>query len=126
VNDLAHIGIQVTDLAVSERFYVEALGCRKTGSIETEDVRIAFLRLASGTIELVQILGEARSIRHSSFEHLAIEVSDIDKEYKRIQSMGAEMIDAAPRAFSGGRLFFFKGPSGESLEFCSGVQIDPA
>ena len=36
-----------------------------------------------------------------------------------------ETIEAAPREFSGGKLFFFKGPDGEHIEFCQGIAIDP-
>jgi len=125
MHSLAHIGIQVKDLAASERFYIEALKCRKSGRIETGNVRIAFLDFANGTIELVQLLGEAEPVHHGPFAHLAFEVSDINGEYKRIKSIGAEMVDGAPRAFNDGHLFFFKGPSGESIEFCSGIRIDP-
>jgi catechol 2,3-dioxygenase-like lactoylglutathione lyase family enzyme len=125
MHNLAHIGVQVKDLAASERFYIDALKCKKSGRIETGNVRIAFLDFANGTIELVQLLGEAESVHHGPFAHLAFEVSDINGEYKRIKSIGAEMIDEAPRAFNDGQLFFFKGPDGESIEFCSGIRIDP-
>jgi lactoylglutathione lyase len=125
MHGLTHIGIQVKDLATSERFYIEALRCRKSGKIETGNVRIAFLEFANGTIELVQVLDASESVHQSPFMHLAFEVVDVPAEFKRIESLGARMIDAAPRAFSGGFLFFFKGPDGEFIEFCNGVCIDP-
>jgi catechol 2,3-dioxygenase-like lactoylglutathione lyase family enzyme len=120
-----HIGIQVKDLAISERFYIDALGCSKSGKIETGNVRITFLEFANGTIELVQPLGASEPVHHGPFMHLAFEVVDVHVEYKRIKSLGAEMIDAAPRPFSDGHLFFFKGPNGEFIEFCNGIRIDP-
>jgi catechol 2,3-dioxygenase-like lactoylglutathione lyase family enzyme len=125
MHSLAHIGIQVKDLAVSERFYIDALKCTKSGRIETGNVRIAFLDFANGTIELVQLPAEGEPVHHSPFAHLAFEVSDVAGEYERIKSLGAEMVDGAPRAFNDGHLFFFKGPNGESIEFCSGIRIDP-
>ncbi len=123
---LAHIGIQVNDLAASECFYRDVLKCKKSGRIEDENVKIAFMDFANGKIELVQQLrGGDGPIQHGPFAHLAFEVDDIDGEYKRIRSTGTEMIDTAPRDFNGGRLFFIKGPNGESIEFCSGIRIDP-
>jgi catechol 2,3-dioxygenase-like lactoylglutathione lyase family enzyme len=123
---LTHIGIQVSDLATSERFYHDTLRCRKTGKIEDEKVSIAFMGYANGTIELVQQLDSGTgAVLHGPFAHLAFEVDDINDEYERIKALGVKMIDEAPREFSHGKLFFFKGPDGESIEFCSGIRIDP-
>ncbi len=125
MHELAHLGIQVKDLAASERFYTSVLGCRKSGSIDEEDVRISFLEFANGTIELVQLSAKGNRVSHSPSVHLAFEVSDVDQEYARIKGLGAPMVDEAPRYFSGGRLFFFTGPDGESIEFCSGIRVNP-
>ena len=122
---LTHIGIMVKDLAASERFYSDILKYKKSGKIEDENVRIAFMDFANGTIELVQLLNETETVYHSPFAHLAFHVYNIDGEYERINSLGVEMIDNAPREFSDGCLFFFKGPDGESIEFCSTIRIDP-
>jgi len=80
---------------------------------------------ANGTIELVQLLNETETVYHSPFAHIAFHVDNVDGEYERISSLGVEMIDNAPREFNDGYLFFFKGPDGESIEFCSTIRIDP-
>ena len=121
---LAHIGLRVADLEKSERFYKEVLSCRKTGKIETDSVRISFVDFANGTIELVQMLGPAERATHGDGSHLAFEVKDIDAEFERVRALGVELIDPKPRQFHGGSLFFFKGPDGESIEFCSKIRID--
>jgi hypothetical protein len=97
----------VKDLAASERFCIDALKLRKSGMIEAGNVRIAFLDFANGTIEMAQLLREAKPVHHSAFAHLAFEVFDNYGYYKRIKSMGVKMIDGAPRAFNDGHLFFF-------------------
>lgn len=120
--NLGHIGIHVSDLATSERFYLKALNGKTSGRIETDEVRIGFLQVANGVIELVQFLKDGTPVSHGSSPHLAFEVGDIDSEYSRIRSLGAQLIDPNPRAFSGGKLFFFKGPDGESVEFYAGIR----
>jgi catechol 2,3-dioxygenase-like lactoylglutathione lyase family enzyme len=121
---LAHIGIRVTDLEKSERFYKDVLNCRKSGKIETDSVRISFVDFTNGTIELVQMLGQAERAAHAESPHLAFEVQDIEAEFERVRSLGVELVDPRPRQFHGGSLFFFKGPDGESIEFCSKIRID--
>jgi lactoylglutathione lyase len=122
---LTHIGIMVKDLSASEHFYSEVLKCKKSGRIEDENVRVSFMDFENGTIELVKLLNETETVYHSPFAHLAFHTDDIDKEYARIKSLDVEMVDEAPREFSDGHLFFFKGPDGESIEFCSTFRIDP-
>lgn len=122
---LTHIGIMVTDLKRSEEFYADVLGCRKSGKIENDDVRIAFMDFSNGSIELVQLLKGDEEIVQSPHSHLAFNSDDIDAEFARVKALGIETIEAAPREFSGGKLFFFKGPDGEHIEFCQGIAIDP-
>ena len=57
--------------------------------------------------------------------HVGVQVTDIEAEYERVKTLGVEFVDPKPREFSGGKLFFIKGPDGESIEFCSAIQIDP-
>ena len=124
MHTLTHIGIMVTDLNRSEEFYTEVIGCRKSGKIENDDVRIAFMDFTNGTIELVQLMKGDEEIYQSPHSHLAFTVDDIDQEFDRVKSLGIETVEDSPRDFSGGRLFFFKGPDGEHLEFCQGIDID--
>ena len=122
---MAHLGMRVTDLETSERFYKDVLNCRKSGKIENDSIRISFVDFANGTIELVQMMGQAEPATHGECIHLAFEVEDIEAEFERVSALGVELIDPRPRQFNGGSLFFFKGPDGESIEFCSKIRIDP-
>jgi len=76
-------------------------------------------------IELYQMFGESLaeiSVRKDGhIDHIALNVTDIDKAYKELQKAGFEILEDAPVYLdfwdNGVKYFNIRGPDGEKLEF---------
>ncbi len=116
----AHIGIRVEDLEQSLQFYKEILNCQEQYRIDDGRVKIVFLKSGQNVLELIQ-LREGQEKRSSTgfIDHIAFKVDNMVEEVNRLKDKGVECISEAPRDFDGGKMkiFFFKGPDGEILEF---------
>jgi len=140
------VGITVSDMDRSVRFFTDVLGFEPVSDVEVagEDyerlegvfglrMRVVRLRLGEEAIELTEYLAprgrpipaDARS-NDRSFQHVAIVVSDIDRAYRRLREHRAEHVSAGPQRLpdwnpkAGGiRAFYFKDPDGHVLEICS-------
>lgn len=113
---IEHVGIMVSDMDRSIRFYTEVLGLTLRERVHlNERTELAFLRLGESEVELIApkegVPVEGR------VHHLAFTVDDINAALARIKAAGAEWIDAEPReVLDGCKIAFFKGPDGELLE----------
>lgn len=121
VNGLQHVGIPTNRLEETVAFF-EGLGFtsvredinRTTGS------RVVFLECKSLIIETweeAQICKKAGAI-----EHIAFDVSDIEKAFSDIKGSGYRLLDTEIRFLpfweNGVRFFTIEGPNGEKIEFC--------
>jgi catechol 2,3-dioxygenase-like lactoylglutathione lyase family enzyme len=129
-----HVMLYVSDLDESVRFYGNAFGMRldqkldhlmvenDTGMYDTLAVNMAFLRLSGSrfVLELSQ-----RAVNQDSnavplhFQHLGIEVDDIELAMKKAGAAGAETLRTLTTVKAEGikaRNAFFKGPDGEIIE----------
>lgn len=115
---MAHVGVVVSDIEKSTKFYKEAFGCEVCGSHEDERLKIVYLRAGDSIIELLKYLN-ADSNRESRgrIDHIAFFVPDMDKAIERAEGLGAKMLFDAPRPFEDTRIFFIEGPDGERIEF---------
>ena len=137
------IGITVSDMDRSLRFYQEVLGFKKLSDQERYGTawenlfglfgiraRIVRLQLGDENIELIDYLtaggrpipDDARS-NDLAFQHIAIVVSDMDSAYKRLRDHGVVHISTAPQtlpasipAAAGIRAFYFQDPDKHNLE----------
>jgi Lactoylglutathione lyase and related lyases len=115
-----HIGIKALDLEKSIRFYTEVLGFKFLYRMKPGEVELAFLELGGTVIELVEVV-DGRQLEDGVVNHLALKVSDIYKAIESLQTHQAEMTSTEPMNLGEGRYnFFFRGPSGEKLEFFQG------
>ncbi|GGY30890.1 VOC family protein [Streptomyces omiyaensis] len=119
----AHIGINVTDLDRSLRFYGEALGFEVIGSGDADGRRHAFLgRGGSLVLTLWQQAEGGYDAARAGLHHLAFEAESIEKVREaeaRLKALGVPfahdgVVAHREGAASGG--IFFHDPDGTRLE----------
>jgi lactoylglutathione lyase len=125
---IQHIGIPVTDLKVSEKFY-RRLGFTTTlrSSFESggEYGTLIMMECNHVLIELFEMpdgqLDEVRLRKDGHIDHIAFDVQDIGQTYSEIKKAGIRVEDAEPVYMEiwekGCRYFTAFGPDGERLEF---------
>lgn len=128
LNHIQHIGIPVTDLSVSEKFY-SRLGFQNAMSTSFEHKgdkgAVVMMQLNSIIIELYQLpeaeLAEIRNRRNGHIDHVAFDVDNIDEAFTALKSAGFNVIEDYPQFLSfwknGCKYFYITGPDGERLEF---------
>lgn len=114
----AHVGIRVSNLDRSLDFYLSGLGCNLSHRLDLGELKIAFVTAGSTTFELIQ---KDEPFCHNGSIHLAFSVGDLEQAMKDLTSRGIDLSEASPRSFQEGKIVFFKGPDGETLELCQGV-----
>ena len=101
---LHHLAIAVDDLDAAVAFYRDALGLtlERVEEVEREAVKVAFLPLQDGEIEILQPTrgdtGVAKWLaKHGpGLHHLCIQVGDIEAVMARLAARGAELINPQP------------------------------
>lgn len=143
VTKVETIGITVSDMNRSVKFYSEVLGFKKISDTELygQDyealqgifglrMRIVRMQLGEETIELTDYLtGGGRSIPEDAksndlfFQHIAIVVSDMDKAYAQLRKYNIGHVSTAPQtlpasipAAEGIKAFYFHDPDRHNLE----------
>lgn len=118
-----HVGINVTDLARSERFYSEALGLIRIGGSDGAARRFAFL--GDGERLVLTLWEQARETfdaGRAGLHHLSFQFQTMDAVHdaeRRLREAGAQfvydgVVPHAEGAASGG--IFFLDPDGTRLE----------
>jgi catechol 2,3-dioxygenase-like lactoylglutathione lyase family enzyme len=125
---LQHIGIPVTDMAVSELFYTK-LGfinvMQSPFELEGDSGLCVMMKNGEMLIELYQLpdklLPGIRGRAHGHIDHIAFDVDDIDLVFEEIKAAGftvlEEQVVELPFWKNGCRYFNIVGPDGERLEF---------
>jgi catechol 2,3-dioxygenase-like lactoylglutathione lyase family enzyme len=128
LNHIQHIGIPVTNIKVSEAFY-ERLGFKNVmdSTFEHKGGKgiVSMMKLNEIIIELYQMpeteLEEIRNRRNGHIDHIAFDVSDINKAFEEIKANGFIVLEEQPVFLSfwqkGCKYFNITGPDGERLEF---------
>ena len=128
INSFQHLGIPVTDLKRSEKFY-HRLGfenvMQSTFLFREETGFVSMMKRDGMVIELYQLpANEIESIRtrkDGHIDHIAFDVDDIDATFKELKQEGFDIFEENPvfLAFwnKGCKYFNVKGPDGERLEF---------
>lgn len=128
INGLQHIGIPVTRLEISEKFYA---GLRFKNvmnahfEINGNPGKVAMMQRDQMIIEIYQLpepeLAEIQERKNGHIDHIAFDVDDIDNTYAILKANGYKIIEDAPvfLAFwkKGCKYFNIEGPDGERLEF---------
>ena len=123
---IAEVGIRVTDLGVSTKFYQDVLGF----SLHKSENGVNFLELgpldsplgAAGHPQLLALFCRdvAPDFPRSSFDHIAFEIppESYDSELKRFTDLGMAIRERAwpDSLLWEGRSFFFRDPDGHVIE----------
>ncbi len=124
-----HIGIAVHSLRKALPFYVEHLRLEVEGieEVQSEQVKVAFLRVGESRIELLEPTTEQSPIkkfldkRGEGIHHIALGVHQIEKRLKELQSSGLPLINNEAKVGAGGSKIAFlhpKASSGVLYELC--------
>ena len=119
-----HIAIQTTDYEASVKFYTEVMGMTEVVGFENAGRPALILDIGDGShLELFGPIPGAQPSNDASGNvvfHFALQTTDIEAALERVRAAGMEItvelktVDLGPLNVS---LAFFKGPSGEVVEF---------
>lgn len=129
IRKIEHIGIRVSALEDSIEFYERIIGLKLLHTIgEVGDpLRLAFMAFPGQDdvqIELISKQDAEPLANEGKVHHIAFTVSQIEREYERIASLGLSGLNPAIRDLpNGNRFFFFNGPDGEVIEFVEPVHL---
>jgi len=111
---LDHIGIYVSDLDKSLKFYAEIFGFKLVEQFGSGEAKIATLDLGGGLLELVQRPGSPGAPPVGNWSHLAIHKPKFDETVAKLDAKKIEkrLVTMA----NGNRLCFFNDPDGHTIE----------
>ena len=118
---VAHIGLPTNDLKKTIEFY-KSLGFEVILETYNEKAKekVAFLQIQNYCIESSEN-GQA-VMADGAYQHVALDVRDIEEMYKKICENGYEVItdgiEQLPFWDNGVKFFMIKGPNEERIEFC--------
>jgi methylmalonyl-CoA/ethylmalonyl-CoA epimerase len=115
---LNHLAVAVTNLEEALAFYRDALGLtlERVEDVPSEAVRVAFLPLGDGEIELMQPTREDTGVakwlakRGPGMHHVCIQVSDIAATLARLKAHNVELINPEPVQKPDGTRYAFVHP----------------
>jgi methylmalonyl-CoA/ethylmalonyl-CoA epimerase len=101
-------------------FWADALGLDVGGieTVDSEQVKVAFLPVGDGRIELLEptddssAIGRHLSKRGEGIHHLTLEVDDLPGLLERLRAHGVQLVGDAPRVGAEGRQVAFLHPRG--------------
>ena len=125
INGLAHIGLFITDIEKSKKFYGDVLEFETVYECALDEpdgtaTKIAFMKNGDLTIELVQVAKPAKRA-DGWVDHIALKVEDIEAVRDTLLSRGVKFetddITFASSVFpNGSKWILFRGPDNEHLE----------
>jgi len=102
---IAHIGIAVKSIEDSLAFYTDILNLelKAVENVESEAVKVAFLKIGESMIELLEPLNENSAIykfiqnKGEGIHHIAFEVDHLEGRLKHYKQNGLRLIDSTPK-----------------------------
>jgi len=113
IQTIDHVSINVGDLSRSIDFYCNKLGFKVSRTMDTPDLDIVFVQLATSSLELIARKGgsaapkTAPSPAGTGLAHVALRVSDIDEVFSQLKKKGIEFSSPPYDANGGPRIAFF-------------------
>lgn len=124
---LAHIGVFISNMENSMKFYTENLNFVSEGIDDLGATKIGFLRNGGCVIELVCHETYSNPPTRGIVDHICLEVEDIDGLVAELKAKGIAMENDASVGYSdkirgGVKNIFFRGPDGERIELMEFVR----
>lgn len=117
---LAHIGVRVSDMQRSLKFYVNELGFELTHLYERPGgTQLGFVQAGTCIIELIYSPNvDVAALTPGQVDHICLECDDIAVYMARLEGKVEVVspIGEMPDIMGGTRNVFFKGPDGERIE----------
>ena len=119
---MIHSMIRVKDEAASLAFYKDAFGLEIVERLDFENFSLIYLANGESTFELELTVNKGREEPYDlgdGYGHLAISVTDVEAEHKRLTELGyapRKLVDFAPAGEVIARFFFIKDPDGYEIE----------
>jgi methylmalonyl-CoA/ethylmalonyl-CoA epimerase len=118
ITRIDHVGVAVAGLAKRLPFWSEVLGLSVEGveTVESEQVKVAFLPVDRSRVELLEPTGEQSAIarhiakRGEGLHHLTFAVDDLDGMLKRMEQHGVQIVGDGARPGAGGHRVVFVHP----------------
>ena len=115
ISHIEHIGIAVTSIEETSKYYEGVLGlkCYAIEEVADQKVKTAFFKVGQTKIELLEPTAEDSTVakfienRGEGIHHIAFCVNGIEKCLSEVELAGLRLIDKAPR----------KGAEGLSIAF---------
>ena len=131
ISRVDHIGIAVTNLDETIKFYEETLGIKSQGTetVADQKVKVAFFPVGDTELEFLESTSPDGPIAkfiegnkgRGGIQHVALRVKDVKEAIAELKSKGVAMIDEEPRYGAGGASIAFchpKSTGGILLELC--------
>jgi methylmalonyl-CoA/ethylmalonyl-CoA epimerase len=118
ITRIDHIGVATDGLARRLPFWSEVLGLtvESVETVDSEQVKVAFLPVDRSRIELLEAAGEGSAIathiakRGEGLHHLTFEVDDLDEVLERMTRHGVQVVGDGARDGAGGHRVAFVHP----------------
>jgi methylmalonyl-CoA/ethylmalonyl-CoA epimerase len=135
VKKIDHIGIAVHSIEKALPFYTDILNLTLLGieEVESEKVKIAFLKIGESKLELLEPMSKEGAIanflekRGEGIHHIALAVDSIQERIDEIKEKGIRMINDTPKPGAGGAMVAFMHPKstgGVLFEYCEKKGMD--
>jgi methylmalonyl-CoA/ethylmalonyl-CoA epimerase len=135
IKKVDHIGIAVHSLEEALPFYTDVLKLPLLGIelVESQKVRVAFLKAGETKLELLEPISEESPIagfiekRGEGIHHVALGVESIEERIMDMIRNGIKMIDEQPRLGAGGAHIAFMHPKstkGVLYELCEKKEME--
>ncbi|WP_010650792.1 methylmalonyl-CoA epimerase [Oceanobacillus massiliensis] len=103
---IAHIGIAVENIDLALPFYTDKLGLQLEAveDVESEGVKVAFIKIGETRLELLEPSNETSAIRKfldkkgEGIHHIALEVDDLSSRIQQLKRQEIHLINEQPTA----------------------------
>ncbi|GAB3052374.1 methylmalonyl-CoA epimerase [Virgibacillus ainsalahensis] len=102
---ISHIGIAVKEIDATLSFYTDSLGMQLEAveKVESEGVKVAFLKIGESRFELLEPLDETSPIHRfienkgEGIHHIALETENITDRLNQLKSEGVQLVNEQPK-----------------------------
>jgi methylmalonyl-CoA epimerase len=132
IHKIDHVAVAVPSLERALAFWSDALGLEvsEIETVESEQVKVAFLPLGASRVELLEATEEGSSVarfvetRGGGIHHLTFAVRDLEGLLDRLQQRGVQVLGGGVRQGAGGSRVAFLHPKSAGGVLVELVELD--